>query len=42
MYKDGQERCSAPVSCWKMGIQMAVISSGMYLREKIVRQGFFT
>ena len=25
-----------------MGIQMAVISSGMYLREKIVRQGFFT
>jgi len=32
----------SPVSCWKIGIQIAVISSGTYLREKIVLQGFFT
>ena len=25
-----------------MGIQRAVMSSGMYLREKMVRQGFLT
>lgn len=41
-WQEQQGISQSPVSCWNMGIQSAVISSGTYLREKIVLQGFFT
>jgi hypothetical protein len=32
----------APVSCWKKGIKMAIMSSGLYFLEMIFLQGFLT
>ena len=32
----------APVTCWKKGIMMAMISSGRYCGRKILRQGCLT
>ena len=32
----------APVTCWKKGIMMAMISSGRYCGRKMLRQGCMT